>query len=331
MKEPPSSPHPICVYLLVLALCACQPAAPQLLSPSPSRLPSPTLSSSPTGTFTPTLTPSPVPSATTPAAAATATPRTHVVKKGEDFGGIAYTYGITLKALVAANPKVDPNLIRVGTVLVIPSPTNPAAQATPAPILPTAVAVQLSQPTCYTTLDGSLDCMALVSNPLTLFVESVSVVFHLVDQDTGAVVSKTATTPLNLVPAGWAMPVHIVIPAPIPQHYQAGIDLANALPYSASDQRYINVRVENRKDAIAADGLSAVLEGDLILEGDSQNRASVTWAAAAAFDLQNRVVGLRRWESAAALVGGQPTHFMLTVYSAGPVINHLTLLAEARR
>ena len=266
-----------------------------------------------------------------PLPAQSPTPRIHVVKTGEDFGGIAYHYGITLKALIEANPKVNPNLMSVGTRLVIPASSSPAAPVQSQTALPTAVPVQLSQPACYATLDGGLDCFSLASNPLNIFVENVSVAFHLVNSDTGETISRPATTPLNLIPPGWALPLHALFPPPLPAHTQAGVDLQNALPYTASDQRYINIQINNRKDTIAAGGLSAVLEGDLILQGDAAEKAASAWLAATAYDRQNQVAGFRRWEAPGPLLGGQPVHFLIRVYSAGPPIDHLTLLAEARR
>jgi LysM repeat protein len=51
--------------------------------------------------------------------AATA-PRTHTVKAGETPTVIARKYGVKLDALLAANPRMDPRRMRVGTVLVLP-------------------------------------------------------------------------------------------------------------------------------------------------------------------------------------------------------------------
>jgi LysM repeat protein len=315
--------------LMLILLSACQAAGAVVATAraTPTAILAPTLpTSTPTNTST-----SPSPDTATPLPSPTATPRTHVVKKGEDFGGIAYQYGITLKALMAANPKVNPNIMSVGTTLVIPSPSSPSTQPAPNAVLPTAVPVQLTQPNCYPTQDGGLDCFALANNTLNLFVESVTVTFRLGNLDTGEITSLGATTPLNLVPPGWSLPLHAIFPPPLPAHFQAAVELQNALPYTASDQRYINVRLENSQEIIAADGLSAVLQGDLILEGNAADKAGVGWVAATAFDAHSQVVGLRRWEASAPLVGGQPTHFLLRVYSAGAAIDHLTILAEARR
>jgi len=46
--------------------------------------------------------------------------RMHTVKSGETPTIIARKYGVKLEALLAANPRVDPRRMRVGSVLVIP-------------------------------------------------------------------------------------------------------------------------------------------------------------------------------------------------------------------
>ena len=44
----------------------------------------------------------------------------YTVKKGDTMWAIAQDHGISLAALKAANPDVDPKAMRIGTVLVIP-------------------------------------------------------------------------------------------------------------------------------------------------------------------------------------------------------------------
>jgi len=51
-----------------------------------------------------------------------AKPRTHLVAAGETEAAIARQFGIKLAALQAANPGVNPNKLRVGQPLSIPSP-----------------------------------------------------------------------------------------------------------------------------------------------------------------------------------------------------------------
>ena len=50
------------------------------------------------------------------------TPRTHTVVAGETAIRIARRYGVSLNALLAANPGLEPRRMRVGQVLNIPSP-----------------------------------------------------------------------------------------------------------------------------------------------------------------------------------------------------------------
>jgi LysM repeat protein len=62
----------------------------------------------------PTAEPTPEPTA------APVTGKRYKVKKNDTMYDIAVKFGITLKALKKANPKVDPNKMRVGTILIIP-------------------------------------------------------------------------------------------------------------------------------------------------------------------------------------------------------------------
>ncbi|HXF10140.1 MAG TPA: LysM peptidoglycan-binding domain-containing protein [Desulfuromonadaceae bacterium] len=77
----------------------------------------------------------------TPTAAA-GSGETYVVKSGDSLTKIATSHGVTLKALKAANPNLDPNKIRVGQKIIIPSKaeapttqvnTPPAPVSAPAP------------------------------------------------------------------------------------------------------------------------------------------------------------------------------------------------------
>jgi LysM repeat protein len=44
------------------------------------------------------------------------------VKKGDTMWAIAQEFGVSLAALKAANPDVDPQKMAIGTILVIPAP-----------------------------------------------------------------------------------------------------------------------------------------------------------------------------------------------------------------
>jgi LysM repeat protein len=58
------------------------------------------------------------------------TSKKHSIKSGETLSGIARQQGITLDALLAANPEIqDPGRIQVGQVIVIPSPAAPDSES----------------------------------------------------------------------------------------------------------------------------------------------------------------------------------------------------------
>jgi LysM repeat protein len=49
-------------------------------------------------------------------------PRTHTVIRGDTLAGIARKQGISLAALEAANPFVNPKKLKAGQVLNLPAP-----------------------------------------------------------------------------------------------------------------------------------------------------------------------------------------------------------------
>lgn len=93
---------------------------------SPTRTPTATPTTTPTQTPTPTSAPTPIP------------PLVHQVQEGETLLAIAVTYDTTVEEIQALNPDVDPELIQVGQLLLIPVPTpTPGPTSTPVPGVPT--------------------------------------------------------------------------------------------------------------------------------------------------------------------------------------------------
>jgi LysM repeat protein len=105
----------IAILLVTLGLvAACGGGATP--TPAPTEVPTP----APTDIFVespePTVAPSDGPTATASPVAG----KRYKVKPGDTMWAIAQKYGISLAALKAANPKVDPQAMRVGTILIIP-------------------------------------------------------------------------------------------------------------------------------------------------------------------------------------------------------------------
>ena len=66
----------------------------------------------------------------------------YVVAKGDNFTNIASRHGVTVQAIIKANPAVDSNRMQIGQVLMIPAP----AAKPPAPSLPEGTVVYEVKP-----------------------------------------------------------------------------------------------------------------------------------------------------------------------------------------
>lgn len=315
------------MLLLALLLAACQ-AAPTPAAGTPSAPASPppaSLRRLPTQTRTATLTATTA-ATRTPLPTLTPTPRSHTVAKGEDLTLIAIRYKVTVEAILAANPGINPRALPVGLVLVIPPST---ATQTAAP--PSATPAPLATGTlrCYPQADGGVRCFLPVRNPNTFALESISAAIHLEDLRSRALLTQTGTAPLNLLPPGAELSLAAYFPPPVPSAFSAFADSVRALPVLSKETRYLPARLEKLKSQLAADGLSAVLNGEVQLENEKVE-AKTVWVAAVAYDASGAVVGVRRWESATPLPAGKALTFEVSVYAAGGKIARVEAVVEAR-
>ncbi len=102
-----------------------------------------------------------------PAAAPSVAPATsnsativHVVQRGEYLASIANRYGVSVQALLRANRLSNPNLLRVGQRLIIPSGAN-AAPAAPAAAPAEAPAAAVNAPTSGRWIDVNVTTQTL--------------------------------------------------------------------------------------------------------------------------------------------------------------------------
>ncbi len=128
------------VVLLVLLMQGCkreQPTTPTELSPLVTDTNPPPVDMSDTNaayvaatnaTVTPPSSPVAEPAAPTPAPAAAASE--YAILKGDTFSTIAPKFGVSVKALQAANPTVDASKLQIGKKIVIPAPAAAVVPST---------------------------------------------------------------------------------------------------------------------------------------------------------------------------------------------------------
>jgi LysM repeat protein len=301
-----------CLFLLlILTACAGKTSAVTDLAPAV-----------PFYTATPSETPSvisPLPGTFLP----TPTTFTYTVVQGDTLNGIAGRYGLTLEALLAANPGVQPAVLPVGTKLIIPS-----GNATPGASAPTPVPLLVQQARCWTESVGGLWCFALVENVYAETLENISAQLILLDDNGHELASQTSYGLLNTLPSGESMPLAIHFPPPLQTNVSVRVQVLTAIRLLPGDARYLPVMPENTLVTVESTGRSAQVTGRVILNGSGT--ANTIWVLATAYDAAGNVVGVRRWESPSALTAGTPVSFDFMISSVGPDIDRVDFLAEAR-
>lgn len=292
-------------------------------------LPSLTPTESPTLAPTNTQTPTPAPVIWT-------------VGKGDELMAIAFYYGITLDELLAANPSVTPNWMSVGTVLQIPvTPTPlPTATATPTPtntaqILQTQTATPSGplelqgEPSCYQNPLGELNCLVLIKNQGEETLENPSVSFRITSPESDYESELVVFAPLNLLQPGSSLPILASFPAPVPENYDVEAEIDYWLPTMPDDDRYAETEILDSNIQLSEDDAIAYVNGKISVDSAYREIASL-WLLAVAFDQDGNPVGFRRWEAALPIANGEAIAFNTIVYSLGPGIDRIELMAEAR-
>ncbi len=315
--------------LLVLALLAgctkpvniTTPTHPAPLTGTLRLYPSNTPSATPlpTGYISPTLSPTITP---------TMTPVYYQVVKGDDMYGIAFRFGISPQELMTANPSVQPRWMSAGEQLLIPitpqmqtqQPQN-AVESTPTPTLSP---YELAQPDCYPDAQRGLWCFVLVKNRQPAALENVSGMVNLLAEDGTILRQATAEMQMNILPAGVALPLVAYFAAPVPDGFTPTAEISLALPVPADDGRYVPAEIQNEHMALASDGKSAKVYGDVVLLPGYAVQS--IWVYALALTEDGSVCGVRR----VSLPVDGSTGFDLTVYTLGGRIDQVIIVAEAR-
>ena len=251
----------------------------------------------------------------------TATPFIYTIKSGDTFSQLAEQFKISQDELRAANPDVSPNSMSIGSTLLIPNSSNSEADVS----TPTPMPVPITQTVCHPTADNGLWCFALIQNNTTDIFENVSAQISLLDENNNVIASQTAFTPLDIILPNSSLPVYVFFPN-ISPNINLRVQLLSAIQSNSS--RYLPATLNNTVAQIDWNGLTAQLNGQIFLPAESA-AATQTWVAAVAYDKDNQVVGVKRWEGGAIQPGGN-LQFNFAVYSLGSAIDSVEFMVEAR-
>lgn len=304
---------------LLLFIASCAPA----VSPNQPAALTPYL------TLTPSATASPLPVGEgqdegSQTALPTPTPFLYIIQAGDTMGAIAQKYGVSLDALIAANPGVSPNAMPVGASLLIPTDkNNPTGESTPTP-----VPFLITQLNCHPTLDGGMWCFALARNDSDSALDNLSARISLLSADGGLVAAQDAIPPLNVIPPHSSLPLTTFFAPPAPVGASPRAQILSSTFLAPDDSRYLPVSLADLLIEIAPDGRMARVAGRVTLPPNVAE-AKIVWVVAVAYDDAGRVVGFRRWEGSGLTPGGSVT-FELTAASLGSRVKRVEVFAEAR-
>jgi LysM repeat protein len=303
-------------WILLLAGCrAVATPAPEF--PTPERWLSPTVS--PTLEFpTPlvSLTPSPVP---------TATPRTYTVKAGDTLGGIATRFGVKVEDLQKANPNVDPNVLRIGQVLIIPNASGSEGTIQPSP---TPVDLQVEFPRCFYQTGGGKWCLVLIGNPGSDPVSGVFVRFSLYSSVTSAPSAvREVGLPLMTLPAGKRTVAAAFFPPEEAKDDILRVEILSAIR-SAEGPATLPLTILKETSRVLPDGIEVTV--DYQVDPAAASPAAKLDAVLTLLDGNGQPVGFRIVRSEGTLPQGQPQHLMLSAFALSGRAQKYELILQAR-
>jgi hypothetical protein len=296
--------------VLFLAACVGE-STPDLGPAQPYQTPSPSQTLAPLPAQTEVLLPTP-------------TLFLDTVVLGDTLGAIADRFDVSLEALMAANPGIQPTALTVGTELIIPTGSGQPSEPTTTP-----ASAPVRQAQCWPETSGGLWCFALIQNEYAETLENLSAQFALLAENGEELASQIAYAPLNILPPGAFMPLGVHFPAPADPQAAPRVQVLTAIRLLPGDTRYLPVMLENTLVNVSADGRSAQISGRAMLTV-LDGHANTLWVLAIAYDEAGNLVGFRRWEADATLAGGESATFDFLVSSLGPEIARVEFLTEAR-
>jgi LysM repeat protein len=190
----PSRFFVVCLILYILVGCESRPDSPPLVSP---------VNLVPYLTRTPIYNPtSTLPAIDTPAPSPT--PNLYSIATGDTLSTVAQRFGISLDALLVANPGIQPAQLSVGQVITIPS----ASQNSVPELLATPIPADFGPVSCFLSI-GGLTCLVPVHNPNSESLENIKMQITLLSENGQPAESQDAFLPLDILQPNQTLPASV--------------------------------------------------------------------------------------------------------------------------
>lgn len=252
------------------------------------------------------------------------TPFVHIVQKDDTLLGIAILYGVSLEEILAANPDINPRILSIDQEIVIPSLEGDV----PGGLIPTAtpIPLQFAQVQCYPTITQHSWCISSVVNNDEVWLEGVSAIITIFNLEGEQIDAEIAYAPLNLLPPGFAMPLGVKFSQPV--------DLAIASTNTSFltqtvEDRYVMMNIGWEINADQSSDQGTYVSGSVEVSPDNEFGVDEVNLLVTAFDVNGNVVGYRKWERIERVAVGEMFEFDIEVFSLGPPIARVEVLAEA--
>ena len=304
--------------LLLLTACGevITPHPPTELPSNATATPTPTRAGPGLGGTAP-----PLPPADTVTPTISPTPIVHVVKSGDTMLGIALEYGVSLEALQAANGIDDPQFLRVGQELLIPTGEEESEGSGGGMLLPTPTPTELEVQglAFYETPVGSLWCLGEVANTTPAALTHVQVLVTLFDGAGQRVAEADAFVAADLILPDGRSPFGVLFVEPPAAWTTPQITVIRAEAAGELIASYVSL------SAVASQGRMAgpqfEIEGDVQNDSRSQSAGRIA-IIATTYDQEGLVTGFRQenLELDGPLSAGAATPFSLlfSVYGKEP-------------
>jgi LysM repeat protein len=256
---------------------------------------------------------------------------TYLVKKGDTLGGIAYTYGISVEVLEAANPSAQPAFLSIGAVLTIPVVLDSGAFNVVAAASPTPMPLTLTAgPACYRQVTGALYCLVEARNPGPAPLDNVSAQIALIGPKGEVLASEITYSALDLILPGNGAPLAAWFPsspsgmvAPVAQAVSAEPAPAGALPA-------ISLDISSPQMA-PAEGQAGLWTVTGQVRNGSALAVSSVRLVLTLYDHKKQIVGYRQEDLPGGLAAGASLGFSLSAASLGGPAESYAVVAEGAR